>query len=143
MNADQSSSGVVSLWRLPHTSRRYPSDVPATNCNAPILRRPTGFSQVPPNSLANRQKDFFDDKFSPFFRINQVGRFVCPSLCSTLQSSYFYPVQTGVEVLFISASYMCSLLLRVPAKKNTLMPPVSLSQTAPCPILEKHKVAEL
>ncbi|CAM9116689.1 unnamed protein product [Choristocarpus tenellus] len=27
---------------------------------------------VPPNSLASRQKDFFDSAFSPFFRVNQV-----------------------------------------------------------------------
>lgn len=30
-------------------------------------------SQVPPNSRANRQKEFFDSAFSPFFRVNQVG----------------------------------------------------------------------
>lgn len=28
--------------------------------------------QVPPNSLANRQKAFFDEAFDPFFRVNQV-----------------------------------------------------------------------
>lgn len=35
--------------------------------------------KVPPNSLANRQKEFFDDAFSPFFRINQVGCVSFPS----------------------------------------------------------------
>lgn len=32
-----------------------------------------GATQVPPNSLANRQKAFFDEAFDPFFRVNQVG----------------------------------------------------------------------
>ena len=30
--------------------------------------------QVPPSSLANRQKKYFDDNFSPFFRVNQVKK---------------------------------------------------------------------
>ncbi|CBJ30169.1 conserved unknown protein [Ectocarpus siliculosus] len=38
---------------------------------------------VPPNSLANRQKEFFDDAFDPFFRINQVF-FVAESAADTV-----------------------------------------------------------